>query len=446
MADFYPLIARAIAALPENTKAARTALYERAWRALAAEMDRKMPLADELGRNRERQLLLRAIHQAESENDAQAYVPPATQKTAAETEPSQANALDTDKTSHRGQTAVNSALEYMTLLRQQVRVAETASTGLPVAQSKDAQVEVPERRQLSISEEEVEASDLENISCLASLNDVARAYVHYSEFRDELYKKEQVWISDRGIQTRGYHTINDDGTFKQVSQAEYRSLKPERRLYQLGKPSERLIVRADPEGGLNVWDWQDPARLMILTDAQKWSIHVPTRQGYNFKRIRDESAERYILTRDDVPREVLFDHPTSMRLLEEAGLVPARYEADIPLMHKGFWRHTTDLWFWIAGLGLGEQEGLLNGIWTYVLDSHGKLCKKERYTYEDYTFSALGGSGPRYLSVRSQGGYPGYAGSSFVVTLGATDRPDVAPVIYGVRPGTFVLGRRFDIF
>ena len=45
--DYYPVIARAVSALPNNTRDARQALYDRAWVALAAHLHEQDPPASE---------------------------------------------------------------------------------------------------------------------------------------------------------------------------------------------------------------------------------------------------------------------------------------------------------------------------------------------------------------------------------------------------------------
>jgi hypothetical protein len=67
MADYYPLIARAVANLPQNTDAARRALYERARRALSAQLGRQSPTLSAADVNRERQSLDEAIRKVEME-------------------------------------------------------------------------------------------------------------------------------------------------------------------------------------------------------------------------------------------------------------------------------------------------------------------------------------------------------------------------------------------
>ena len=75
MADYYPLIARAVASLPQNTEAARRALYERARSALGTQLRGKTPTLSESEVNRERQLLDDAIRKVETEVNGK---PPAT--------------------------------------------------------------------------------------------------------------------------------------------------------------------------------------------------------------------------------------------------------------------------------------------------------------------------------------------------------------------------------
>jgi len=79
MADYYPLIVRAIANLPQNTDAARRVLYERAREVLIAQLRAQTPALTEAEVTRESQLLDEAICRAESEiNDSlqSATIPP----------------------------------------------------------------------------------------------------------------------------------------------------------------------------------------------------------------------------------------------------------------------------------------------------------------------------------------------------------------------------------
>jgi hypothetical protein len=68
MADFYPLIARAVAKLPQNTDAARRALYERARNALVAQLRGQTPTPSESTIGRELESLEQAIRRIESES------------------------------------------------------------------------------------------------------------------------------------------------------------------------------------------------------------------------------------------------------------------------------------------------------------------------------------------------------------------------------------------
>jgi hypothetical protein len=66
MADYYPLIARAVANLPQNTDAARRALYEQAQSALVTQLRSQTPSLNETEIARERQLLEEAIRRVET--------------------------------------------------------------------------------------------------------------------------------------------------------------------------------------------------------------------------------------------------------------------------------------------------------------------------------------------------------------------------------------------
>src|SRR5215210_4462314 len=67
MADYYPLIARAVAGLENNTGDARRVLYERARAALVAQLRGVTPALDESDVTRERLALEEAIRKVEAE-------------------------------------------------------------------------------------------------------------------------------------------------------------------------------------------------------------------------------------------------------------------------------------------------------------------------------------------------------------------------------------------
>src|SRR5438067_1176262 len=67
MADYYPLIARAVAGLENNTGDARRVLYERARAALVAQLRGVSPALDESDVTRERLALEEAIRKVESD-------------------------------------------------------------------------------------------------------------------------------------------------------------------------------------------------------------------------------------------------------------------------------------------------------------------------------------------------------------------------------------------
>src|SRR6201999_3006225 len=72
MADYYPLIARAVAGLEKNTGDARRALYERARTALVAQLRGVQPALSESDVTRERLALEEAIRKVEAESVRQA--------------------------------------------------------------------------------------------------------------------------------------------------------------------------------------------------------------------------------------------------------------------------------------------------------------------------------------------------------------------------------------
>jgi len=74
MADYYPLIARAVAGLERNTGDARRALYERARTALVAQLRGVTPTLTESDVTRERLALEEAIRKVEAESARQTWV------------------------------------------------------------------------------------------------------------------------------------------------------------------------------------------------------------------------------------------------------------------------------------------------------------------------------------------------------------------------------------
>ena len=67
MADYHPLIARAVAGLEKNTGENRRSLYERARVALVAQLRGVVPALDESEITRERLALEEAIRKVEAE-------------------------------------------------------------------------------------------------------------------------------------------------------------------------------------------------------------------------------------------------------------------------------------------------------------------------------------------------------------------------------------------
>src|SRR6266581_8227648 len=80
MADYHPLIARAVAGLERNTGDARRALYERARTALVAQLRGVTPALSESDVTRERLALEEAIRKVEAESARQTLAEPAPQK------------------------------------------------------------------------------------------------------------------------------------------------------------------------------------------------------------------------------------------------------------------------------------------------------------------------------------------------------------------------------
>ena len=77
MADYYPLIARAVAGLEKNTGDARRGLYERARTALVAQLRSVNPPLSENDVTRERLALEESIRKVEAEAARKAWVDPA---------------------------------------------------------------------------------------------------------------------------------------------------------------------------------------------------------------------------------------------------------------------------------------------------------------------------------------------------------------------------------
>src|SRR5581483_9407429 len=91
MADYIPLISRAVSGLQQNTGENRRALYERARAALLAQLRGVQPPLDEADITRERLALEEAIRQVESEAGAReqpAAAAPAGRAEAADAMPS----------------------------------------------------------------------------------------------------------------------------------------------------------------------------------------------------------------------------------------------------------------------------------------------------------------------------------------------------------------------
>jgi len=80
MADYHPLIARAVAGLERNTGDARRALYERARSALVAQLRGVTPALSESDVTRERLALEEAIRKVEAESARQTLAEPTPQK------------------------------------------------------------------------------------------------------------------------------------------------------------------------------------------------------------------------------------------------------------------------------------------------------------------------------------------------------------------------------
>jgi hypothetical protein len=80
MADYYPLIARAVAGLERNTGDGRRALYERARSALVAQLRGVTPALSESDVTRERLALEEAIRKVEAESARQTLAEPTPQK------------------------------------------------------------------------------------------------------------------------------------------------------------------------------------------------------------------------------------------------------------------------------------------------------------------------------------------------------------------------------
>ena len=89
MADYYPLISRAVAGLEKNNGENRRALYERARAALVAQLRGVAPALDESDITRERLALEEAIRKVEAEA-ARQFVEPSRQPPAPKIRPAEA--------------------------------------------------------------------------------------------------------------------------------------------------------------------------------------------------------------------------------------------------------------------------------------------------------------------------------------------------------------------
>src|SRR5262245_4975521 len=90
MADYYPLIARAVAGLENSTGEARRALYERARTALIAQLRSVEPALSESDITRERLALEEAVRKVESEAAQRAGIEPPRADPAAKARPGDA--------------------------------------------------------------------------------------------------------------------------------------------------------------------------------------------------------------------------------------------------------------------------------------------------------------------------------------------------------------------
>src|SRR5262247_3580673 len=88
MADYYPLISRAVAGLEKNSGEARRALYERARAALLAQLRGVSPALNESDITRERLALEESIRKVEAEA-ARQFVEPTRQPPAPKGRPSE---------------------------------------------------------------------------------------------------------------------------------------------------------------------------------------------------------------------------------------------------------------------------------------------------------------------------------------------------------------------
>src|SRR5262245_57260956 len=88
MADYYPLISRAVAGLEKNSGEARRALYERARAALLAQLRGVTPALNESDITRERLALEESIRKVEAES-ARQFVEPSRQPPAPKIRPAE---------------------------------------------------------------------------------------------------------------------------------------------------------------------------------------------------------------------------------------------------------------------------------------------------------------------------------------------------------------------
>ncbi|MBN9052129.1 MAG: hypothetical protein J0H78_21945 [Rhizobiales bacterium] len=104
MADYYPLLSRAVAGLTNNTGEVRRALYERARTALVNQLRNSDPPLSEADITRERLALEEAVRRIEAETSAAAEAPavPASDVTAKDEQPQQAEDATAPEEKDRG--------------------------------------------------------------------------------------------------------------------------------------------------------------------------------------------------------------------------------------------------------------------------------------------------------------------------------------------------------
>lgn len=146
---------------------------------------------------------------------------------------------------------------------------------------------------------------------------------------------------------------------------------------------------------------------MTIVQMPQRQIGV-TQEGFVFRELVSSTGIRlYVLTREDVSEATAFDHRTSMRLLDEAGLSPLVYWVATPLLstdiqlQNQFTNNGRDYtWFYLAGKGLGSSQGVTESNALYTLGPNRVFSKGAGSSIEE-TILAWTGNEPLSLVVGS---------------------------------------------